>query len=216
VLIQGTPEWFAARLGKATGSRMADVVTKIKSGAYSASRAKYATEVLCERLTGVPLDTYCSRDMQWGKDQEGPARATYSRRTGQEVFQIGFVDHPEISRAGCSPDGLINDDGMIQIKCPTTPTHIATLESMEVPPEYLPQIQWEMACTGRLWSDFISFDPRLPPDLDMIIIRVDRDDSYILGLESEVTGFLDDLTNREAFLRASIVKAPVREEAEVS
>jgi predicted phage-related endonuclease len=209
VLIQGTPDWFAARLGKATGSRIADVVTKLKSGAYSAARAKYATELLCERLTGVTLETYCSRDMQWGKDQEGPARGAYSRRTGAEVFQIGFVDHAEIAMSGCSPDGLIGDDGMIQIKCPTTPTHIATLEARAVPPEYMPQIQWEMACTGRLWSDFVSFDPRLPPDLDMIVIRVERDDSMILDLEAEVTGFLTDLVNREADLRASIV--PLRE-----
>lgn len=205
MLIQGTPEWFAARLGKATGSRIADVVAKLKSGAYSAARAKYATEVLCERLTGTPLDTYCSRDMQWGKDQEGPARGTYSRRKGVEVFQIGFVDHPEIAKAGCSPDGLVAEDGMIQIKCPTTPTHIATLESRAVPPEYLPQIQWELACTGRLWSDFVSYDPRLPPDLDMIVIRVERDDSMILELEGEVTGFLADLAQREVDLRASIV-----------
>jgi predicted phage-related endonuclease len=205
MLIQGTPEWFAARLGKATGSRVADVVTKIKSGAYSAARAKYATEVLCERLTGQTIEVYCSRDMQWGKDQEGPARDAYARRRGVEVLQVGFVDHPEIYQSGCSPDGLIGADGMIQIKCPTTPTHIATLESRAVPAEYMPQVQWELACTGRAWSDFVSYDPRLPPDLDMIVIRVERDESYILGLEDEVMGFLADLVEREARLRSSIV-----------
>lgn len=189
---QRTEEWFAARLGKVTASRVADVVAKTKSG-YSASRANYMAELICERLTGSKGDSYQNAAMLWGTNTEPMARAAYESRTGELVEEVGFVLHNNILEAGCSPDGFVGEDGLIEIKCPNTATHIDTLLSKEAPSKYVPQMQWQMACTGRKWCDFISYDPRMPENMQFFCIRVHRDPNIIMDLETEVEKFLFEL-----------------------
>jgi putative phage-type endonuclease len=201
MIVQGTPEWYAARAGKVTASKVADIIARTKTG-YSTSRANYLFALLCERLTGVCEPGYVSPAMQWGKDQEPFARQAYERLTGQDVYEVGFIDHPEIAMSGASPDGFVGEDGLVEFKCPLTATHVATLDSGEVPPAYLTQIQWQLACTGRQWCDFVSYDPRLPEHLRLFVKRVERDASAILNLESEVTAFLAELDAKVAEISA--------------
>lgn len=192
MIIQGSPEWFAARCGKVTASRVADVIAKTKTG-WGAGRANYAAELIAERLTGCTAPSFSNAAMQWGTDTEPFARTAYSERFATEVAEIGFVDHPEIAMTGASPDGLIGDDGMLEIKCPNTATHLDTLQSQSVPTKYITQMQWQMACCGREWCDFASYDPRLPPHLRLFVKRVPRDVSLILELETEVTAFIAEI-----------------------
>ena len=189
---QGTPEWFAARLGKATGSRIADIIAKTKTG-YSTSRANYAAQLVCERLTGKVAESFTNAAMQWGTETEPLARAAYEVKTGEMVDQVGFVDHPSIENSGASPDGLVGLFGMLEIKCPNTATHIETLLSQQVPTKYITQMQWQMACAGRQWCDFVSFDPRMPENLQLFIKRVEYDPPYVAKLEKEVIQFLMDV-----------------------
>jgi len=189
---QGTPEWFAARLGKATGSRIADIIAKTKTG-YSTSRANYAAQLVCERLTGKVAESFTNAAMQWGTETEPLARAAYEVKTGEMVGQVGFVDHPSIENSGASPDGLVGLFGMLEIKCPNTATHIETLLSQQVPTKYITQMQWQMACAGRQWCDFVSFDPRMPENLQLFIKRVEYDPPYVAMLEKEVIQFLMDV-----------------------
>jgi putative phage-type endonuclease len=192
---QRTPEWYAARLGKVTASRVADITSKTKSG-YSTSRANYMAELLCERLTGTKADGYVNAAMQWGIDIEPSAREAYQSLLGVLVEETGFVNHPDITMAGASPDGLIGDVGMVEIKCPTTSVHIDTLMSGIVPSKHMAQIQWQMACTGRNWCDFVSYDPRMPENMCMFVQRVDRDEAYIEEIIKEVNLFLSELDTK--------------------
>ena len=192
---QKSPEWFAARLGKVTASRVADVIAKTKTG-YSTSRENYMAQLVCERMTGTQTESYNNAAMQWGTDQEPLARAAYEAAVDVLVDETGFVIHPTIAEAGASPDGLVGDDGLIEIKCPNTSTHIDTLLSEKVPSKYLTQMMWQMACTGRKWCDFVSFDPRMPEGLQIFIKRVDYHDSIVKGLESEVKKFLAELETK--------------------
>lgn len=189
---QGSAEWFAARLGKVTASRVADVVAKTKSGP-SASRKNYAAELILERLTGQATETFTSAAMQWGIDTEPQARAGYEFLTDSTVETVGFIDHPLIDMSGASPDGLVGNDGLIEIKCPIPATHLDTLRSGKVPERYITQMQWQMACTGRAWCDFVSFDPRFPENLQMFRERIERDADRIAELEREVTIFLSEI-----------------------
>lgn len=190
---QGTPEWHAARCGRVTGSRIADIVRQTKSGP-SKMRATYLGEIVAERLAGVqPSDGYVSASMQHGKDNEDAARETYAFVHGIDVVRVGFVLHPTIDGAGVSPDSLAGDSGLLEIKCPNTITHIQTLRGAPIDPDYAKQIQWGLACTGREWADFISYDPRLPADLAMKVIRVARDAAMIDFLENAVREFLADV-----------------------
>jgi len=196
---QRTDDWFAARIGKVTASRVADVVAKTKSG-YSASRDNYMAQLVCERLTGKPAESFSNAAMQWGTETEPLARAAYEAKMDVLVDEVGFIDHPSIVNSGASPDGLVNIDGLIEIKCPNTATHIDTLLSQTVPKKYADQIFWQMACTGRDWCDFVSYDPRLPPDLQLFIKRIPRDDKYIQLLEAEVIEFLTETAHKVAQL----------------
>ena len=190
---QGTDEWFTARLGKATASRIADILAKTKTG-ESAARANYRAELVAERLTGKQQDGFTTKQMQWGTDSEPLARAAYEAETGNLVTETGLVDHPSIDMAGASPDGLVGADGQIECKCPNTKTHIETLLANAVPSQYMPQIQWQLACTGRAWCDFVSFDPRMPIEQQLFIKRVPRDEAYITEtLEPEVKKFLAEV-----------------------
>jgi putative phage-type endonuclease len=199
---QRTEEWFAARLGKVTASRVADIIAKTKSG-YSTSRANYMAELVCERLTGSKGDSYQNAAMAWGTNTEPMARAAYESRTGELVEEIGFVLHATIQNAGCSPDGFVGEDGLVEIKCPNTSTHIDTLLSKTAPTKYMAQMQWQMACTDRKWCDFVSFDPRMPEHMQFFCIRVVRDLDMITELEREVEKFLFDLETKISQLTAN-------------
>ena len=189
---QGSDAWRQIRLGRVTASRVDDVVAKTKTG-WGASRANYMAELIAERLTGSPAQQYTNAAMQWGTDKEPEARAAYSFHADAVVIQVGFVPHPRIDMAGASPDGLVNDDGLLEVKCPNTATHIDTLLGGKVPEKYVLQMQFQMACTGREWCDFVSYDPRMPEEMRLFIKRVERDDATIGKLEAEVSDFLAHL-----------------------
>ena len=195
---QRTDDWFAARLGKVTASRVADVVAKTKSG-YSASRDNYMADLIVERLTGQKASSFSSAAMEWGTEQEPHARAAYSARTGELVEEVGFIDHPAIAMSGASPDGLVA--GCVEFKCPNTATHLEYLLAGKPPEKYVTQMQWQMACTNRPWCDFVSYDSRLPEHLQMLIVRVPRDDKRIAELEDEVRKFLAELDEKVTKLK---------------
>ena len=198
---QRTDEWFSARLGCVTASRTADVMAKTKSG-YSASRANYMAQLITERLTGQPAEGFSSAAMQWGTDTEPQARMAYELMTGETVQETGFVLHPSIKFFGASPDGLVGSDGLLEIKCPNTSTHIDTLLADKVPSKYLTQMHVQMICTGRNWCDFVSFDPRLPGDMSFWMQRVHRDDAFCKEIEAEVSSFMDELGTKIQQLRS--------------
>lgn len=195
MILQGSPEWHDIRRGKVTASRVADLMAKTKSGP-AASRGNYMAELLCERLTGETQPFFTNAAMQWGTDKEPEARAAYCFHTDNDVTEIAFIDHPSIAMAGASPDGLIGDDGLIEIKCPLTATHLDTLASGKPAGRYITQMQWQMACTGRQWCDFASYDPRLPEHLRLFVTRVPRDADVIAEMEAEVSAFLAELDAR--------------------
>lgn len=203
-IIQGSPEWFAIRCGKVTASRVADVMAKIKSG-EAAARKNYRAQLVAETLTGTMEETFSSAAMQWGIDTEAEAREHYATNFlgfDQQVSEVGFVNHPDIEKAGASPDGLVGEDGLVEIKCPNTAQHIEYILSGDAPKKYLPQMQWQMACTGRKWCDFVSYDPRLPGNLACAVYRVMRDDEYIISLEVEVVQFLAEVHETVTELQA--------------
>jgi putative phage-type endonuclease len=188
-LIQGSPEWFAARLGKVTASKIADVLSKGKGNVEPAGVRNYRAQLVCERLTGQREELYINGAMQRGTDLEPLARECYEFIKGVTVEQVGFVNHPAISMAGASPDGLVGDDGLVEIKCPNTATHIDYLLGGKPPAQYIPQMQWQMACTERKWCDFVSYDNRLTEELQLFIVRLERDDSFIAETELAVIAF---------------------------
>jgi putative phage-type endonuclease len=192
---QRTEEWFAARCGKVTASRVADIIAKTKTG-YSASRENYLAQLVCERMTGKPAESYSNAAMQWGTDQEPFARAAYEAAKDVLVEEVGFAIHPTIKDAGASPDGLVGEFGLVEIKCPNTATHIQTLLDQKVPEKYIVQMQWQMACTGRQWCDFASFDPRMEEGLQIFIKRVEYHPLYVAELEKEVINFLMDVEDK--------------------
>lgn len=192
---QRSEDWFAARLGKVTASRVADVIAKTKTG-YSTSRDNYMAQLVCERLTGKKGESFSNSSMQWGTETEPLARAAYEAAKLEIVQEVGLIDHPFLPMCAASPDGLISDDGMLEIKCPNTSTHFDTLLAGKMPSKHIPQVQWQMACANRLWVDFVSFDPRAPEGLQLFVTRVERDDKYILELEAEVNKFLEELETK--------------------
>lgn len=189
---QGTEEWKKQRLGKATASKISDIVAKTKTG-WGASRANYAAQLIAERLTGIAQESYTNSAMQWGTDTEPKARENYSMLNGVTIEECGYIQHPRIKDSGASPDGLIGTDGLIEIKCPQTATHLEALLGEPIERKYLLQMQWQMACTERKWCDFVSFDPRMPFELQMKVIRVARDDELLFSLEKEVSDFLAEI-----------------------
>ena len=198
-IVQGSAAWFADRLGKVTASRVADVIAKTKSG-YSTSRENYCVELALERITGKRSESFSNAAMTWGTETEPLARAEYEAMTGAIVDEIGMVPHPSIAMTGASPDGLIDDDGLIEIKCPQSATHAKTLLSQKPDGKYITQMMWQMICTGRNYCDFVSFDPRFPEHLQLCVIRVDRDEQRCAELESEVVVFLADVAEMVAKL----------------
>ena len=192
---QGTEEWFTIRIGKVTASRVADVIANTKTG-YSASRDNYMAQLICERLTGLKGESFTNAAMQHGTETEPLARAAYEALKDVLVDDVGFVPHPIIEMAGASPDGMVGEDGLLEIKCPNTATHIETLISKVVPSKYNTQMQFQMACTGRKWCDFVSFDNRLPEMFQLFVTRVPRDEVFIRLIESEIVQFLAELDDK--------------------
>ncbi len=189
---QGTPEWLELRRGKVTASRIVDVMSKVKTG-ESAGRRNYRTELALQRITGQVSESFKSAAMEHGNEWEPVARALYEAEHDQSVDQVTFVDHPWLAMAGASPDGLIGDDGCIECKCPNSATDLETLFTRKIPRDYMLQMQWVMECAERKWCDFISYDPRMPEHLRLIVIRVDRDEELIKETRAEVTKLLDEV-----------------------
>jgi len=198
---QYSDEWWAARLGKATASRISDIVARTKSG-WGASRANYEAEKIAERLTGETGESFSSSAMQRGTDTEPQGRAAYEFMTDNEVTEVGFIVHPSIEMSGASPDGFAGHEGMVEIKCPKTSTHLATLLGGSLPRKYLIQMQWQLACAGRAWCDFVSFDPRLPVKHQLFVKRIERDAEMIADLETDVREFLAEIEAKLVRLEA--------------
>jgi len=186
---QGTEAWFQCRLGKVTASEVVDVMSKGKGSAESAGVRNYRAQLACERLTGEREKTYTNGAMQRGTDLEPMARECYEFLKGVTVEQVAFVDHPTVELSGASPDGLVGLDGLVEIKCPNSATHIDYLLAGEPPTTYIKQMVWQMACTGRQWCDFVSYDPRLPEELQLFVVRLHRDDAAIAEMEAAVIAF---------------------------
>lgn len=189
---QRTDEWFAARRGKVTASRVADVMARTKSG-YSASRKNYMAELVCERLTGQTGEQFESPAMKWGTEIEPLARLAYEDRTWTKVEEVGFIDHPTIPMFGASPDGLVGERGGIEIKCPNTATHIEYLLTGAIDQKYIYQMMTGMMCTGLDWWDFVSYDPRLPAHLQLFVKRVEYSVPLAEEIEKAVVEFLGEL-----------------------
>lgn len=204
-LVQGSPEWLQARLGKVTASRIADLMARTKNG-FGASRANYMAELVVERLTGKSVEGYTNAAMQWGIDNEPYCADAIEFRLGIDLEKVGFIDHPEIPMAGASPDRFIGADALAEFKCPTTATHIETLLTGEVAEKYVKQMQWQLACARRKRALFASFDPRLPERLRLFTRWFDRDDALIAQMEAEVRAFLAELDGKLAALNALTLK----------
>jgi putative phage-type endonuclease len=189
---QRSAEWHQLRFGKVTASRVADILAKTKTGP-SASRQNYLIELALQRTTGVIQESYSNAAMEWGAQTEPQARVAYEIKTSNFVDQVPFVDHPTIKWFGCSPDGLVSDNGLVEIKCPNSATHWEYFKYNRPPTKYVIQMQAQMACTGRDWCDFVSFDPRMPERSQLLVVRVDRDDAFIAEMEAEIKQFLDEV-----------------------
>jgi len=189
---QGTAEWHQLRLGKVTASRVADILAKTKTGP-SASRQNYLIELALQRTTGIIQESYSNAAMEWGTQTEPQARVAYEVTTNNFVDQVAFVDHPSIAWFGCSPDGLVSDRGLVEIKCPNSATHWEYFKAKKAPNKYVIQMQAQMAVTGRDWCDFISFDPRMPDRSQLLIVNVPRDPEFILFMEAEIKQFLSEV-----------------------
>ena len=201
IIEQRSAAWYQARLGNVTASRIGDVIAKTKSGP-AAARDNYMMELLAERLTGITQEHFVNEAMLWGIEQEDFARAAYEARTGTPVVETGYIPHPGIEHSGGSPDGLVGADGLIEIKCPTTKTHIHFLIDGMIDPKYEAQMAWYIECTGRAWCDFVSYDPRLPDNVRLIVKRYVPEAMYLEYLRGEVNQFLAELAELEARVRA--------------
>lgn len=195
---QRSDEWFEARRGKITASKIADVMMKKTTAGYR----NYRAQLMCERLTGQVAESFSNAAMQWGTDTEPQARAAYEFYNGVEVVEVGFVDNPTIENTGASPDGLVANIGMVEIKCPNTATHLETLLNGKIPSKYYDQMQWQMECAGRQWCDFVSFDPRLPEAMQLFVKRVERDEARLIEITVGVTTMLDQIESDITELRA--------------
>ena len=210
---QGTDAWLAERCGKVTASRMADVMATIKTG-EAASRANYRAELVAQRLTGQVAENFTNAAMQWGTEQEPFARASYEILRGVIVEETGFIPHPSILMSGASPDGLVGSDGMVEIKCPNTATHIAFLLDGKIPGKYQLQMAWQMACCNRKWVDYASFDPRMPEYLRLKVVRYSAEEAGIPALEAAVRLFISEVDETVKALEKISTDVAPRELAE--
>ena len=190
--LQGNGAWFNARTGKLTASRMRNAMKYLKGGADSADRKNLKIEILCERLTGDIVDKFVNAAMQWGIDKEPEAKEQYEQKTGRLIRDVGFVDHPKIEFCGASPDGLV-DEGLIEIKCPTTATHLNWILAGVVPDDHKPQMCLQALCTGRPWVDFVSYDPRMPEANRLFVRRYTPTAEELAEVEAEAVKFLGEV-----------------------
>ncbi len=190
---QGTPEWHELRRGKVTASRVADILAKTKTGT-SVSRQNYLIELALQQTTKTIEPSYTNAAMEWGTATEPQARVAYEVNTNNFVDQVPFIDHPKIQGFGCSPDGLVGADGLLEIKCPNSATHWEYFKAQEPPKKYFIQMQAQMAVTGAKWCDFVSFDPRMPERSQLLIVNVRRDPEFILYMEAEINQFLEEVS----------------------
>jgi len=201
---QRTDDWYAARLGKVTASSLYKVLAKTKTG-YGADRGNYMTQLVLELVTQSKADSYTNAAMQWGIDQEPFARAAYEAAKGVLVEEVAFVQHPTIAMAGASPDGLVGDDGMVEIKCPDSKTALECwLSDSPVEGKYFAQMQWQMRCADRAWCDYVVFDPRMPAKAQLFVTRVQRDNEWLAITEAEVVKFLAEVDAKVAALKKII------------
>ncbi len=203
---QGTPEWYQARLGRVTASKIADVMAQGRSGKPSATRKNYLAQLVAERLTGNLSESFKSADMEWGTQHEAEARKLYEFYKDVDVKQVGIVYHPTIKMFGASVDGFVGEDGLVEFKCPKTATHIDTLLGKTILGTYKKQMNGQKACTGRAWCDFVSYDPRLPAEMSLHIERVYRDPKAIVETEEAVVEFLNDVDEMESSLREKFMQ----------
>jgi putative phage-type endonuclease len=201
--LQGTGEWFNARTGRLTASRMRSAMKRLKNGEDSAERKNLKIEILCERMTGDIVDKFVSTAMQWGIEKEPEAKAAYEKKTGRLIKDVGFIDHPRIEFCGASPDGFV-DDGLIEIKCPNTATHVGWILDGGIPEEHKAQMTLQAAVTGRSWVDFVSYDPRMPEPQQLLVRRFYPTAGEIAEIEAEaekflaeVDGLFETITRRE-------------------
>lgn len=199
---QRTEAWFADRLGKVTASNLHKVLSKTKTG-YGADRGNYLTQLVLERITGQRAESYTNASMQWGIEQEPFARAAYEAARGVMVDEVGFIQHPSIEASGASPDGLVGDDGLVEIKCPDSKTMLEVwLSKSPVEGKYNAQMQWQMACADRSWCDYVVYDPRMPERAQLFVVRVNRDDEFIANAETEVKKFLAEVAEKVQALKS--------------
>lgn len=195
---QGTPEWLAERAGKVTASQIVNVIMSPTTAGYQ----NYMAQLICEQLTGEPVETFKSAAMEHGSDTEPQARAFYELETGFDVTEAGFIPHPTLAMSGASSDGLIGQDGLVEIKCPQQAKHIKNLMGGKIDRNYALQMQWQMQCIGRDWCDFVSFNGSFPDHLKLHITRVDRDAEVCEEITAAVTKFLAEMENRLRALEA--------------
>lgn len=210
-MIQGSDDWRFARCGRLTASRVHEALSKLKNGNWSAASRDVMHELLAERLTGIPADHFTSAAMRWGTAHEADAALAYEFYADRDVAEVGFVPHPTIDWSGASPDRLVGDDGLIEIKCPTTETHVDTLISGLIPTEYVSQIHWQLACTGRAWCDFVSYDPRMPAHRQIFVRRIERDEAIVAAMEADASKWLAALADKvERLMQADPTAEPER------
>jgi putative phage-type endonuclease len=205
-LVQGSAEWRMARCGSLGASAIADALAKTKTG-WGASRANVMARLILERLTGVPQDIYQTQAMLDGVEREPEARAAYQFMTSAEVREVGLIMHPILAGTHASPDGLIGEDGLLEIKCPQPAAHLATLLGEPIPQKYIYQMLWQMRCANRAWCDFVSFNPQFPPEMQLFIQRIRRDDAAIFDMEKDIGAFLTELDEKVAALRSRYLTA---------
>jgi putative phage-type endonuclease len=198
---QGSDAWLQERCGRVTASRIADLMARTKTG-WGASRTNYRSQLICERLTGCVQPSFTNAAMIHGTETEPEARRAYEFFVDRDVQQVGFILHPTIEMAGASPDGLVGDDGLLELKCPLSATHIETLLTGAIPDKYFKQIQFQMACTGRAWCDFASYDNRLPERMRLYVKRIERDDEAVAEIEAEIRAFIKEIDETVDALRA--------------
>lgn len=201
---QRTSEWHDARRGKVTASKVYDVINRTPKGEFYAGRKNYKQALVAEIITNETAVSYSSDAMKWGTEKENEAREAYAKTIFDEVTEVGFIDHPSILGSGASPDGLVGPNGLVEIKAPNTVTFIEYILSDTIPPNYVAQMQWQMACTGRKWCDFVAYDPRMPEDINMFVKRVERDDLYISTMEEMVVQFIKEVNETVDQLKAKI------------
>lgn len=215
-IVQGSPEWYAYRAGKVTASRIADLMARTQKG-WSTSRKHYADKLVAERITGRPMPQRSVASLDRRLELEPEARVAYEFYSDNTVREVGFIEHPRIPNAGCSPDGLIDDDGGLELKCCDSAAHIEMLTTGVIDKGYILQCDFGMACTGRKWWDFGSYDPTMPEDLKLYVQRIYRNDERIAAIESAVIEFLAEVDQRvEKVLGLRLGQSPLEIDLEKS